>query len=108
EAEISFPFGEKFLGVLAIDVETIGLAIGHVGATDIGSFIPVDPQPLQIVNKLVFVTHLTALKVGVFHAQHHGASTLADKEPIEEGSARVANMQLASRGRRESGTDRKL
>ena len=52
EAQVGLAFADQALGMLAINVETIALAIGRVGAADIGTFIPVKAQPLQVVEKL--------------------------------------------------------
>jgi hypothetical protein len=50
---------------------------------------------------LLFVTGLAALQVGIFNAQDHRPALLARKQPIKQGRARIAHMQLPSGRRRE-------
>ena len=68
-------------------------------ATDVRAFIPIEPQPLQVVAKLVLVALLTARDVGVFDTQHHDAALLARKQPVEQRGTGVTDVELAGGGR---------
>ena len=105
EAEIGLAFLHQSLGVLAIQLEAIALAIGCVRAADIGTLVPIDAEPLEIVEKLVLEARLAARKIGVLDAQHHDAAGLTGKEPVEERSAGVADVQLSRRRRSEANAD---
>src|SRR6202041_1320475 len=102
---IGFALAQQALGVFAVESQSIRLAVGSVGATNIGTFIPIEAEPMQIPNELIFETNFTALHVGVFDAQDHGAMVVAGKEPVEKGGASVANMQMSGGRRCEAHTD---
>ncbi len=102
KAQISFAFTEQALGVFAINIQTVGLAIRCVRAADIGAFVPVQAQPLEIGNELIFKAGLAAFDVGIFNAQHHGAAVVPGEKPIEQSGAPIADVELSSRRRRET------
>src|SRR5947209_3314735 len=98
EAEIRFVFIEQSLGVCAIDLETVGLPVRAVVTADVGSFVPIEAEPFQVGDELGFKAGFTAVNVGVFDAEDHGAALLAGEEPIEESSTGIADVQMAGRG----------
>src|SRR5215471_8781576 len=102
EAEVGLTFLHQALGVLTINVEAIALAIGRERTADIGTLVPVDAEPLEVCEKLIFVASFTALEVGVFDAQDHRALHLAGEKPVIECSAGVADVQLPGRRWRET------
>src|ERR1035437_4524423 len=89
--------------MFAIECETIALAIWRVRTAHVGALVPIDAKPLQVVQQLIFVAGLAALKVGVFDAQDHGSAGLAGKQPVVKCGAGIADVQLP--GRRRSETD---
>src|SRR5262249_4315757 len=66
---VSFVLAKQTLGIFAIDVHAVRLAIWRIRAADIGTFIPIEAEPLQIGEKLGFVARLAAFHVSVFDAQ---------------------------------------
>src|SRR6185437_11939369 len=64
--------------------------------------VPAQPQPAQALENRVERSFGVALHVGVVHAQHHGASLTARKQPVEQEGARAPDMQEAGGGRRKS------
>ena len=94
EAVISLALGDQTFGVLKINGELVTLAIRRERTAEVGSLVPVEPQPFQIVQQLPLVAALAALDVGVFYAQDHGAALLPGKEPVEERGAGIADMHL--------------
>ena len=89
--------------MLAIDFHTVGLAIWSIWPAHIGAFVPVQTEPLEIGDELIFKTSFAAFDVGVFDPQDDGATMAAGEEPIEQSSTRIAHMKLA--GRRRSKTN---
>ena len=83
ETQIRFTLAEQALSLLAIDRQAIRLAIWTVGPTHIRAFIPVQSQPLQIVDELVLKAGLAALEVRILDAQHHHPALLPGEEPVE-------------------------
>src|SRR5664279_2325775 len=94
--------------MLAIQLQTVALTIGRERTLGllVGALVPIDTEPLEIVEKLVLEARLAAREIGVLNAQHHDATGLTGKEPVEECSAGVANMQLSRRRRSEANADR--
>src|SRR5208282_2376870 len=95
EAAVGFAFADQALGVFAIDLPLVALAIGRERAADIRPFVPIEAEPAGIVDELALVAHLAALQVGVFNAQDERSALLAREEPVEERGARVAYMNLS-------------
>src|ERR1035441_17706 len=89
--------------MFAIDRKTVALAIGRMRTAHVGALVPIDAEPLQVVQQLIFVAGLAALKVGVFDAQDHGSAGLAGEQPVVKCGAGIADVQLP--GRRRSETD---
>jgi hypothetical protein len=91
--------------VFAIEVEPVGLAIRNVRAADVWPFVPVEAEPFEVGNKLIFEAGFTAFDVGIFDAQDHGAVLLARKKPVEQSGTGVPDMQMTGGGRGEARTD---
>ena len=106
ETQVGFALIDQTLGMLAVDIQTFGLAIGHIRAAQVWSFIPVKAQPFEVGDELVFIAGFAAFDVRVLDAEHHRPTALPGKKPVEEGSARIANMQLAGWRRSKTNADR--
>jgi len=115
EAAVGLSFGEKARSVLSVDGEAFGLAVGTVDA-QIGyakgrqarAFVPIDAEPVEIFNELVFKASLRALEVGVLNAEDELAAGVAGEKPIVERRARVTHVELAGGGRREPDTGKSV
>ena len=88
---------------LGMERTALALPVRAVRAIDIGAFVPLDPEPAQVGEQLLEVTLLAALRIGVLHAQHHAPAARSRGEMIEERGPGIADVQAASRARRESG-----
>ncbi len=95
EAQIRRALADQALGVFAINVEAIALAIGRVRAADVGTFVPVDAHPLHVFQKLGLEAGLAALDIGIFNAEDHRASSLPGDQPVEERGTGVADVQMS-------------
>src|SRR5438094_6779514 len=84
KAKIGFVLVEQSFCVCAIDLEPVGLPIRSVAAAHVGAFIPIEAEPFQVLDELVFETRFAAIYVGVFDAERHGAALLAREEPVEK------------------------
>ena len=85
-----------------IRVHALHLEIRTSLATDLGTFIPIEPQPLHGVQDDVDVFLRGALGVGVLDAQDERAAHGAGKRPVEDGGAGSADVKPSRRGRRET------
>ena len=64
-----------------------------------GTLVPSQPQPGQrVVEHLVRLLEIAA-GVGVLHPQHEGATVMPGEDPVEQGAAYVADVQVAGRRR---------
>ncbi len=114
EAAVGLALGQQALGVLSVDLQPFGLAIGaeialffalfSLGkparpARTGGAFVPVQAQPAQILDELSLIACLGAFQVGVLDAEDELAAVATGKEPVVERGAGIAHMKQAS-GRR--------
>src|SRR5208283_3651998 len=88
--------------MLAVKVKTVALAIRRIRPPDVGTFLPVDAEPFQVLEQLSLKALFAALDIRVFDAQHHDTALLPCEQPVEERGAGVADMQLPRRGRSET------
>ena len=98
EAAIGFAVSEQALGMLRVDGETLGLAIGPEGAFVWSAgcawaFVPVEAEPAEVFDKLGFETGFGSFEISVFDAEDELASSTAGEEPVVEGGTRVAHVQ---------------
>src|ERR1700730_12201269 len=99
KTKIRLPLSPQPLGMLAVDFQTLRLAIGSVGSTDIRPLVPVKTKPLEIGHELILTTGFAAFDNSILAAQHHAASRLPGDEPFEQSGARIANVETPGRGR---------
>src|SRR3954463_3008116 len=92
KAKIGFVLIAQSFCVCAIDLEPVGLPVGTVAAAYVRAFVPIETEPFQVGDELVFKTRFAAINVGVFDPEHHGAALLAREKPIEERGTGIANM----------------
>ena len=74
ETQVGFAFVQQAFGVFAVDRQPVGLAIRTVRSANIGAFVPIEAQPFQIADELVFEASFAALDVGILDAQHHDSA----------------------------------
>ncbi len=58
------------------------------------------PEPVEAIKDRLDRGIGRALAVGILNTEQHLAAGMAGIEPVEEGGARSADMQVAGRGRR--------
>lgn len=85
--------------MVGVILEPLSLAIGTVIATHLHAFVPLQAHPPQVVQDRLFRFLGGPLAIGVFNAQDEGAALAAGEQPIEQGRAGVADVQVAG-GRR--------
>src|SRR5271165_1688150 len=93
ETTVSFALLEQLVRMLAIDPQTLALAVGRIRAANLRPFLPVQTQPAQIFYQLRFVAGLAALHVGVFNTEYKVSSIVAGEEPVVESRAGVTHVQ---------------
>src|SRR5262249_37740841 len=93
KAQIGFVLPDQSLSMFAINRQPVRLTIRAKCAADVWAFIPIEAEPLQVVNELAFEAGFAAIEVGVLDAQHHRPALLPCKQPIEERGPGVADME---------------
>ena len=86
--------GEKLFGGLAIEIEALRL--------EERALVPVEAEPAHAFEDALDHFFRGALEVGVFDAQDKGSAEVAGEEPVEEGGAGSADVEIAGRGRRKT------
>ena len=80
-----------------VAVELLRLVIGAVRPADLGALVPVDAEPAEAVEDGLQGLGHVALLVGVVDAQDELAAVLAGEQPVEQGRADAADVQIAGR-----------
>jgi hypothetical protein len=84
------------------------LTIRRVRPTDIRAFVPIQPEPFQVGDELIFETDFAAFDIRVFNAQHHGAAVPPREEPVEQSRACVTDVEMTRGRRRKTNPDRRI
>src|SRR5579872_3295123 len=91
-----------------VELHAVALPVGSVGAADIRTLVPIQPEPFQIGDELGLMPLFAAFDVGIFDAQDVRAALLPGNEPVIERGTGVTDVQLAGWRRREAHSDRLL
>jgi len=78
------------------------LKVWAVRAPDNRAFVPIKPQPFQRVDDRLVGLFGRPLLIGILDSKNELAAHVAGEEPIEQGGARAAHMEMPCRARRES------
>ena len=81
----------------------LGLEVGAVRAADAGAFVPMDAEPAKAVEDRLQRFGAIALGVGVIDAQDELAAMFPGEEPVEQGGANAADVQIAGGTRSKAG-----
>ena len=89
--------GDESVDFGAVDVQPLGLDVRGAGSSDVGSFVPVEPNPAQGFKHGLDRAFGLAPLVGVLHADDERAAALPRVKPRENGGADVADVRVARR-----------
>ena len=95
EAAVGGAVGEQHVAVLAVDFGALGLAVGAVGAADVGAFVPGEAEPAEGVEDLLLGGGDEAGAVGVFDAQDELAAALAGVDVVDQADVGGADVRVA-------------
>ena len=85
--------------VLAVDLGALRLAVGAVGAADVGPLVPLQPEPAQARHQLLLGAGDEALAVGVLDAQDELPARLAGDQVVVERGAPAPEVRVPRRAR---------
>src|SRR6266851_5789276 len=98
KTQISLALAQQPLGMFAINRQPVRLPIRAEPATYVRPLVPIQAEPLEVGDELVFKAGFAPIYVGVFDAKYHRPALLPREKPVKERSARVADMQMSSWG----------
>ena len=99
EAAIRLAAIDQLPLVIGIDRAALAPAIGAEWATDVGAFVPRQPDPVQRIEDHLLRVGARAVLVGVLDPQYERAALLASKHVIEQCDVRRSHVWITG-GRR--------
>ena len=105
EAAIGRAARPQQFGVGAVERQPLALAIGSVRAADLGSFVPHQVQPAQVVEHATLALGARAFEVGVLDPQDECAAMLTREQPVEVRGAGATDVQPTGGARGEADAD---
>ena len=102
EARVRVALIHELLRELLVDGAALGLAVGAVRSGVVRTLVPVEAEPLEVPDHGVLGLAGGPRGVGVLDAEDELAAHPARVEPVEEGGAGPADVEVAGGGRREA------
>src|SRR5690606_28745728 len=103
EAAEGVALADQQLAVFTVDLAALALAVGAVGTANIRALVPIQPQPAQGVEDLLFRFGAGAHLVGVLDTQEELAAGLASDALVGQGDVGSAYVGVPGRRRRNPG-----
>ena len=101
EARVNVASGAERRDRGGVHRTTFALQIWTVGTAPIGTLVPVETEPPQVVEHAIDERRFVTSSVGILDAQHEAPAPRASGEVAEQGGPRVAEMQVTGRAGRE-------
>ena len=96
---------DELLEVGVVDMIALALEVGTAVSSDHGAFVPVHAEPAEAVEYGLGSFLGVAFLVGVFDTEDESTFHLAGEEPVEEGCACAADMEVTGGRGCETGAD---
>jgi hypothetical protein len=94
ETLVSPSLPEKLTGIVLVEWEAEGLAIGSIGTAHVMSLIPTDGEPCEILGDGFFKSPGGPFGIGILDPKDEMSSLLACIEVIDQGCPSIANMDI--------------
>jgi hypothetical protein len=91
-ATVGASFGQEFLGIPAVDLEALGLAVRPVSAGLVRPFVPIASQPAQVLQNHPLRLCGRTLHIGILQAQDKSPLLLPGIEEVEKSRTGVPHM----------------
>ena len=95
EAVVGVAVGQEPVSRGAVPFEAFGLEIRGVRSSSFRSLVPVDPEPAEPVENAGHHVGGGPLDIRILNPQDEHPVVAAGKQPIEEGRAGTADVQVA-------------
>ncbi|MNS72365.1 hypothetical protein D3C72_1057730 [compost metagenome] len=105
EAREGMAHFDQLLAILLVNVAALALTVRTVRAADIRAFAPVDPEPAQGVENLLFGLAGRTQLVGVFDPQDELTAVLLGKAVVEQGDIGGTYVGIPGRRWRDASAD---
>src|SRR5207245_7337211 len=76
EAQIRLVLAQQSFSVFAIDCKPVGLTIRGIRAAKIRPFVPIQSEPFEIGDELIFEAGFAAINIGILDTKYHGSALL--------------------------------
>ena len=93
------------LGVRAVDRLSLALPVGAGGTTHVRTLVPLQAEPAQVGEDRFLRTRHVALHVGILDAEHELPAEVARQEPVEDGRAGTADVEVPGGAGCEAGAE---
>ena len=94
---VGFPFVQKLLGVLAVQVKPFGLTVRPEVSADVGALVPVKVHPLHTRHYGLFVLGGGPFPVGVLNPKDKRAAAVTGPQPVEKSRVGAADVKRSGR-----------
>src|SRR4029079_10283574 len=105
EAAVGGARRQELLRGGAVVRDALGLPVGRVRAAGVRPFAPLQTEPAEIAEDHLLGLARGALDVRVLDAEDERAAVPAGEEPVENGGARAADVEVAGRRGGEADAD---
>jgi hypothetical protein len=93
EAFVDFSFLKKLIRIVTVERKALGLAIGAIRAFPVGTFVPLDSQPMKIFNDAVEGGLRRSLQIRILDPEDEGAPMFSGKEVIVQGCSGISDVE---------------
>jgi hypothetical protein len=93
EALVDFSFLKELIRIVMVERKALGLAIGAIGSAPVGTFVPLDSQPMKIFNDLIEGGFRRSLHVRILDPEDEGALMGSGKEVVVEGCSCISDVE---------------
>src|SRR5215467_8240971 len=80
---------------MLVDIKTLALHIGGIGAAAVWPLVPIEAEPEQVAQHAFSRVRTDAREIEVFDAQDKLASRAAGVEPRQQRRAQIAQVQVS-------------
>src|SRR5690242_18398592 len=91
---------KKGMSCLTMRLSSFRLSVRRMWSTDVGAFLPLDPQPVKAIDYVSLGLGRRSFRIGVLDTEYQVATLSPAVQVIEQESAHVSEMQESTRRRR--------
>jgi hypothetical protein len=99
EALIDFSFLNELIRIVMVERKALGLAIGAIGSAPVGTFVPLDSQPMKILNDSIEGGLRRSLCIRILDPEDEGALMGSGKEVVVYGCSCISDVEKAGGSR---------